>query len=287
LYIITHNEITGFITISILLKGGGMNRINSAVIVCCAGILTAGALAGCGKKEQAANETKPIITQEPVAQEQAQPQKNGAVCIYDGISLKQDPTKSGKWLASISLGESVEIIGDSAVDSSDKNRSYQNIKLSDGKSGWATSYGLALNARLAAIKQVAVIYKRPDLLTGTDVKLEIMSPVAVLQEKEGWSEFIGAARKKSGWLRSDALTTDPADVAVAVLAQKKIVPAKDRAEAIKAFIAATPYPESFFIKKLQEEISPVQTPAVEPAAEESGESATEESTEPEATEEGD
>jgi len=250
-----------------------MSRINSAVVVCCAAVLAAGILAGCGKKDQAVKETKPVITQESTTPVPQQQQQKTAVCIYDGISLKQEPSKNGKWLASISLGETVQIIGDSAVDASDKNRAYQNIKLSDGKSGWAMGYGLALNAKLAAIKQAAVIYKRPDLLTGTDVKMDFMSPVAVLQEKEGWSEFIGDARKKSGWLRSDALTTDAADVAVAVLALKKIASAKDRAAAIKDFIANTPYPESFFIKKLQEKIDADQAKANDAAAQEPTEAA--------------
>jgi hypothetical protein len=227
--------------------------------VCCAGALAAGIMTGCGKKEQAAAKSV------PAGQEQTAPAKTFAACMYDGISLKQEPSKNGKWLASISLGEMVQSLGDSAVDTADKNRCYQKIQLSDGKSGWATSYGLVLNARLAAVKQATLIYKRPDLLTGTDVKIGLMNPVAVIQEKDGWSEFISEARKKSGWIRSDALTAEPADVAVAILALKKLGAAKNRAEAVKEFISASPYPESFFIKKLQEETD-AATATAEPAA---------------------
>lgn len=227
-----------------------MKNIRLLSVVCCAGVLAAGAVSGCGKKGPAAKEG-----QEQAAQTaQGQEQTAGAVCMYDGIALKQEPSKNAKWLASINLGEMVQWLGDSTVDTTDKNRSYQKVRLSDGKSGWTISWGLAINAKLAAIRQNTVIYKRPDLVTGTDAKIPLMSPVAIMQEKDDWVEFISDGRRISGWLKKDALTTDPADIAVAVLAFKKLGQAKNRIAAIREFIAASPYPESFFIKKLQEEV---------------------------------
>ena len=99
--------------------------------------------AGCGKKQgssenqNAGDQTK---TEQPAPAEE--PAYN-AVCIYDGISLKTEPAKAGKWLASLSLGETVVWLGDSSVDQTEK-RSYQKIQLSDGKTGWAAADWLVL-----------------------------------------------------------------------------------------------------------------------------------------------
>ncbi len=228
-------------------------RIRGVVAFCIAGALLAGyVVVGCGKKTETSRESP--------ATEQGKAKKDdriGAVCIFDGTALKQDPAKDGKWIASISLGESLTWLRDSSVDQSDKNRLYQKVQLSDGKQGWAASYGLVVNAQFGAIKEDAPVYKRPDVLTGTEAQVEFMSPVAIVQEKDEWIEFIGENRKKTGWLKKDIVTRDQKDVAIAVLASKKLKQkgGKDPQAALKAFVETSPYPESFFITKLKEKLS--------------------------------
>jgi hypothetical protein len=240
-----------------------MSKIRLVVTVCLATASAAGiGFIGCSKKGEPAKE-QTVITQDKPGQEKPAENQNNAICIFDGLALKQEPSKAGKWLASMSLGETAKWLGDSAMDQGDKNRCYQKIQLSDGKIGWATSYGLVINGKLGAVKEDAAICKRPDLLTGTDEKMESMKPVAIIQEKGEWAEFVSDGRKKSGWIRTSSITSDPIDVAVAVLALKKITPkeAKDHAASVKAFVEASPYPESFFIKKLKATLDAAQ-PAV-------------------------
>ena len=230
-----------------------MCTIRFILATCLAGVFFAGTtFLGCSKKSEGAKEHFVITQDKPVQEKPADNQVN-AICIFDGLALKQDPAKAGKSLASMSLGETAKWLGDSASDQTDKNRSYQKLQLSDGKIGWALSYGVVLNGILGAIREDAAICKRPDLLTGTDEKIEFMRPLVIVQEKGDWAEFLSDGRKKSGWIRTSSITTDPSDVAVAVLALKKIGPkdAKDHAETVKAFVESSPYPESFFIKKLK------------------------------------
>jgi hypothetical protein len=244
-----------------------MSKIRFVLTACLATASVAGiGFIGCGKKGEPAKE-QTVITQDKPGQEKQAESQNNALCIYDGIALKQEPTKAGKWLASMSLCETAKWLGDSAVDQTDKNRCYQKVQLSDGKIGWTIGYGLVINGKLGAIKEDAAICKRPDLLTGTDEKIEFMKPIAIVQEKGEWAEFLSDNRKKGGWIRTSSVTTDPSDVAVAVLALKKITPkeAKDHAATVKAFVEASPYPESFFIKKLKATLEAAQPAAAAPA----------------------
>ena len=89
-----------------------MKSYRIAAVFGIAGVI---AIAGCGKKQgssESQNAGSQITTEQAPAKEPAY----NAVCIYDGISLKAEPTKAGKWLASISLGETAVWLGDSSVD---------------------------------------------------------------------------------------------------------------------------------------------------------------------------
>jgi hypothetical protein len=240
-----------------------------------AAVCSAFLIMGCGKKaDQSAQ--KPIISQEmgqtaPVALPQTASMSDKAVCILDGLALKDKPEKAGKWLASISFGEIVRFTGDSAKDGGDKDRLYYKVTLSDGKAGWTTSYGIVPNAVPGVVKMETVLYKRPDVVTATTQKFAFMTIVAVGQEKEGWVEVAGEGRKLSGWAKQDAISTDPGDVGAVILAAKAFKEAKDkpRLEVIKEIVANTPFPQSFFIAKLQEEINLAQA-APAPAATDEG-----------------
>jgi hypothetical protein len=244
-----------------------MNRGHYLLTTCLAGVAAMSMVAaGCKKNEPVVE--KQIITQDKPSMDKPVENSNNVICIFDGLALKAEPSKAGKWVASLSLCETAKWLGDSAVDKTDKDRGYQKIQLSDGKSGWAISWGLVVNGKLGAVKEDAAICKRPDLLTGTDEKIECMKPVAIIQEKGDWAEFVSDGKKKGGWIRSSSITTDPADVAVAVLALKKIAPkeAKNYTATVKAFVDGSPYPDSYFIKKLKAVLETQPAPVADTAA---------------------
>ena len=191
-------------------------------------------------------------------QEDTTAKELSAVCIWEGSTLRDAPSKQAKWLASISLGETLTMLGDTAIDSTDKNREFYNIRLSDGKQGWVQAYLLAIDAKPAAFIQKAVIHKRPDLLTGTDNAFETMEMVAVLNEQDDWLEVIGNKRKKSGWIKNENVTFNDKDVAVAILATKafseKDQERKD--EKIKEILDNSALSGSVFIEELQRLLYP-------------------------------
>ncbi len=144
-----------------------------------------------------------------------------AVCIWDQTVVRSEPSREkGRWLAALSLGETVVWLGESAVDSSDQNLEYHKIQLSDGKVGWALAYSLVRGAKSGAITQRAYIHQRPDLLTVTDAIFEPMDMVAISRIEGDWYEAIGNQRKKSGWIHKGGVSFAQADVAAAILATK-------------------------------------------------------------------
>jgi hypothetical protein len=146
-----------------------------------------------------------------------------AVCIYDGVPVKAEPGKDGKWLSSLSLGESITYLDDEYKDPEGKGQDYYKVELSDGKQAWARSYGICLKAKPAAIVAETPIYKRPELVTKTDKTFKTIEFVAVTGEKDDWVEIVGANKKKSGWVKSQYISTNPNDIAVATLAYKDLL----------------------------------------------------------------
>jgi len=231
---------------------------------------------GCGKKQDANTaQTIAQLQQQPAAmttgnEAQQTPQ---IVCVFDGTPVREGPNKKGKFVSSMSLGESVKDLGGTATDAADNNREYFNVELSDGKTGWAPSFGLVRNAVAGAIKEPAIIFKRPDMLTMTKDKFEPMEMVAIGQSKDEWAEVIGEAKKKQGWIKKEFITTAKEDIAVAVFALKKMreqsaATAMDRTMDI---IANAPFPESYFVQRLKQQMqasmdSSASTPVAMPVA---------------------
>ena len=103
------------------------HRMESVAAVLCAALF----LLACGGKNQPKN-----------AKNHASARAAGtrSVCIYDGIGLRAEPGRNGKWLSSINLGETVYWKGRTAVDSSDNNAKYLDVVLSDGSEGWTLEW---------------------------------------------------------------------------------------------------------------------------------------------------
>lgn len=182
----------------------------------------------------------------PVAEEKS------AVCVIDGLGLRNAVGKSAKFVSSLALGETVKLVGDSEKDEAGKE--WQKVTLSDGKTGYVSINGLVAAAQIAAVKDEAVVYKRPDLLTAMPTKVPCMTIVAVSQQKDQWYQAVGEGHKQIGWIRKDSITLDKDDVTTAILATKKLreKDGLDQAKKIEAIIAAAPNPNSIFVQKLKE-----------------------------------
>ncbi|MBI5804644.1 hypothetical protein HZA73_01210 [candidate division TA06 bacterium] len=187
--------------------------------------------------------------------------KPTAVCILDGTALWKDPLQKkekGSWLSSLRLGETVNLLEGTIVDSTDKYKEYCQVELSDGKTGWASSYGLVKAATAGAVKEETPVYQRPDLLTITDKKFKMLDVVAVTQSKENLCEVVGEAGTVKGWIKKEAILGSKEDITVAVMANKifRDNVKMTRAEQLEKIIASSPYPDSYFMQQFRLETLP-------------------------------
>ena len=143
-----------------------------------------------------------------------------AVCIWDKGSVRQEASKNGKWISSMALGEKVVWTGEVFTDSTDDNRSYYHVRLSDGTEGWVSEYVVAIHAVPGILIKKAQIFRRPDLITVTEKVFEKMSFVAILEEKDDWIQVTGEENKKKGWIRTAAISTKDEDITVGLLVAK-------------------------------------------------------------------
>ena len=73
------------------------------------------------------------VVEEPVIKERIE-----TICVWDRLSLRDD---NGRWLSALSLGEKVIWLGETKVDSSQNDRKYLKVELSDSTTGWASAWG--------------------------------------------------------------------------------------------------------------------------------------------------
>ncbi len=115
-----------------------------------------------------------------------------AVCVWDKGSLRETPGSDGKWLGSMSLAEKLIYTGNSKIDSSGKRPvTFYQVKLSDGKPGWASEYTVEINASPAIVTERTYLYKRPDFLTKSDLELV---PLDFVAAKAGERQLGGSCR---------------------------------------------------------------------------------------------
>jgi len=202
------------------------------------------AFSACTPNKRNANENKPSegdVTSKEDNTESETSQTGGttsAVAIIDGMSIRKEPTKAGKWLTNISLGETVEFTGNRHIDSADKNREYLEVVLLDGTQGWCMSWGLIVDGQIAAILSDASIYKRPSELTKTDKAFKTMDMVVISNSKEDWLEVVGKRKTLKGWIMKRHISLEPNDVTFAILVGKALGKSKgkERLDKITAFL---------------------------------------------------
>jgi len=176
-----------------------------------------------------------------------------SVCIWDKGSVRAEPSGKAKWLSAMALGEKVTWLGETMIDSTDHNRKYLKVRLSDSTEGWVSEYVIAINAQPAVITEETSIYRRPDLITITDKEFEPMELVAVLDKKNEWIDVMGKQREKRGWIQAKAISSTDADIAVALLTnkayeEKNINETKDK---IKSILENDQFSNSIFIDEVR------------------------------------
>jgi hypothetical protein len=216
-----------------------MKKINYLILIILALVYSCG-----GSSENKTKQESEVVASE----------KKQTVCIWNGVPVRETPSKDGKWVSSISLGETVTFLGKVAIDSLDKNREYLYVELSDGKVAWANSYGLIVDGKIAVLKEDAPIYKRPDLLTITEESFDKMDVLAIEETKDEWIKVIGEKKKLLGWIKNNTVTESKEDIAFSIMVSKELK-GKDGSfiiDKIEEFIEKTPYVNSIFISYLNE-----------------------------------
>jgi hypothetical protein len=166
-----------------------------------------------------------------------------AVCIWDRVALRESPSEKGKWLASVSLGEKVTYLEETAVDSSGSRAiSYYKIALADGKDGWIRSDFVLLDGKPAVFLSTTPYYSRPDLLTKTERTFSMMDIVGIRDSQGDWIEVSGKRSGgtwiESGWIKSANISTRDVDIAVAKFAGAALANTDEekKVEAIKEIL---------------------------------------------------
>ena len=222
-------------------------------------ILIAAVTSSCQKKQEqqvVKEEPKPIVEEV---------KEVPSVCVWDGASVRADASMKAKWISAMALGEKVTWLGEEKIDSTDKNRRFLKIRLSDGTEGWSSEYVIATDAKPAVVYKEAPVYRRPDLLTVTDVVFEPMEIVAITGSDGDWIEVVGKENAKKGWIQSKLVSTKDTDVAVALLAGKALAEKKDekKKEKLQSIIDNTAFAGSIFIEDLEMKLKEMQPEEME------------------------
>ena len=233
--------------------------MKSTLIIFLCLILSAAITSSCQKaqEQQEAQQDPPPVVEEV--------KEVRSVCIWDGASVRADASMKAKWISAMALGEKVTWLGEDKIDSTDKNRKFLKLRLSDGTEGWSSEYVIATDAKPSVIYKEAPIYRRPDLLTVTETVFEPMEIVAITGTDADWIEVVGKEGKKKGWIQSKLVSTKDMDVAVALLAGKALreknkEKMKDKLQSIIDNVAFT---GSIFIEDIELKLNELQPEEVE------------------------
>lgn len=141
-----------------------------------------------------------------------------AICVYEGLSVRNKPSKEGKWLTKMSLGEKITYLQEDVIDSLSK-KSYSKIKLTDGKEGWTQSRFIVIDGKVGVLVEDASVYRRPDLLTKTDKKYSEMDIIAIQKVQDDWMHVKGKRSEgeyvEEGWIKSSNISNSDIDIATA------------------------------------------------------------------------
>lgn len=236
-----------------------MNQSN-LFLFCLVGFLTY--CTGCtGPKNESSGQEGSQVN-DPVAEIK----ESAAVCIWDKIAVREEPSSKSKWVTSISLGETLTSLGTIALDTLDKDRKYVKVRLADGTEGWSIEDFIIPDAKVGVFQEDNVIYKRPDLLTKTDNKFSQMDIVAIKSVEGEWVEIVGKRSEgkwiESGWVKERNLSQSDIDVAVAKFALSALSKESpdEKIASLQEIIANQDFSSSTFIPLLETKLTEL-TPA--------------------------
>lgn len=185
-----------------------------------------------------------------------------AICLWKELSLRQEAGAEGKWMTTILLGEKMDYTGESeTLTEKEKEITYHQMVLGDGTKGWVRSEFVALDALRGAFVESSKIYKRPDILTGTDTEFDEMDFVAILSERDDWYEIKSKRPTDkwfvSGYVKKEKVSIKDVDVAFSILYQKAINQSDEtkKEEALKALSEESDLSTSVFSSKLKDQLS--------------------------------
>ncbi len=176
-----------------------------------------------------------------------------SVCLVDNTVVKSEPSQKGMPISTLAMGEKVLYMNTEKIDSSERNRKYLKVKMSDGKEGWSPDNSLAINSKPAVTICKTIIYLRPDLVTITNKDFAPMEFVAVTKPENEWCEAKGQDNKKTGWIKSIYTSLKDEDITVALLAKKALAETKKdkKKEKLNAIINNPSFSGSIFIDTLE------------------------------------
>ncbi|CAL2076014.1 SH3 domain-containing protein [Tenacibaculum sp. 190524A02b] len=183
-----------------------------------------------------------------------------AICLLDKLSVRETPKAKGKWITSISLGETVVYTGDEVTDDTSK-KEYCKVKLTDGKEGWTRKSFLAVNGKVGVMLGDASVYKRPDLLTKTEKKYSVMDIIAVTATQGDWMQVKGKRSEgeyiEEGWIKSSNFSADPVDIATAKFASTAMSKSTmtERIKALQEVITNPDLSSSKFVEVIKNKIA--------------------------------
>ncbi|MFW5775273.1 MAG: hypothetical protein ACOCW2_03190 [Chitinivibrionales bacterium] len=218
--------------------------MRKAVVAVCAGIMV---IAGC-------ENVSGLFGDKDNGRPQRAP-KGGveSIVISESAPMYASASSAARQVATLSLGETVYWTQDSTMDDQGDTTIFLQTVLSDGTTGWVPSRALIRNAQAAAVKQETRVYRRPDTLTLTDVRMPFMGMVAITDRTDGWMQVIGEGRDARGWIRQDVITEEKEEVATAIYTRQKIVQGRqeNRSALLEDIIFNAPYADSYFIEQLR------------------------------------
>ncbi len=191
-----------------------------------------------------------------------------AVSIWDKVSVRETPDQKGKWLTSLSIGETLVFLNERKSDATDDNKEYMKVRLNDGKEGWTRSDFVIPEAQAAVFIEETYVYKRPDLLTKSGDAFSQMDIVAVIETQDDWLKVKGKRSEgkwiDEGWIKASNLSLEAVDIATAKFSKAALANEDEakRQTAILDIVGNNDLSSSVFIADLQKMIA---APVVEEA----------------------
>ncbi|MEO0896194.1 MAG: SH3 domain-containing protein [Bacteroidota bacterium] len=141
-----------------------------------------------------------------------------AVCLWEPAGLRNKAgRKDAKYLTGVGFGEVVNLTGNEEEVASEK-RTYIEVTLSDGTTGWINGYLLMKDAKPVIATADMDLFSRPDLSTLKTQKITsgTLFAISESQDAPGWAEIATLEKKLVGWTKYDEnlLTQDPLDIAL-------------------------------------------------------------------------